>query len=98
MSDVDLITLFRIYQLSSKQIEKGFVLLEDENISRKTKVLFCEYVVGLHQLKNLLQAYAESTVNPEMPKVKAGLVKDMVGMCADLEQEVLDTGFSLEIH
>lgn len=98
MNNIDLTTLFRIYQLSSKQVDKIFTLLEDKNISKKTKVLFCEYVVGLEQLKSLLQIYAENTVDPNMPKVKASLVRDMIGMCADLEQEVLDAGLSLEIH
>ena len=98
MNDVDLITLFKIYQLSNKQTDKIFTLLEDKNISKKTKVLFCEYVVGLEQLKSLLQIYAESTVDPKMPEVKVSLVKDMLGICADLEQEVLDAGLSLEIH
>ena len=90
--------VLRIYALTKKQAEKIFALLGDENVSRKNKILFCEYIMGLEQLKATIEFYAENLDDNSTESFNYKAIKSILSICAEIEREVLDAGFSLESH
>ena len=91
-------TVFRMYALAKELTEKVFALLEDGNISRKNKILFCEYIMGLEQLKGTIEFYAENLSDDSAEDSNYRVIKNISSICAEIEREVLDAGFSLESH
>ena len=85
--------------MGKAQIKKAFVLLQDINIDEPYKFLLCEYVIGLRQLQEMLVIHLEqSSKSGKANRDSSALVKSLLGVCAEIEQDITDAGLSLELH
>jgi hypothetical protein len=91
-------SVLKIYALTKKLSEKIFALLGDRNVSRKNKILFCEYILELEQLKNTIEFYADNLSDDSAESFNYKEIKSGLSACAEIEKEVLDAGFSLASH
>ena len=96
---ISLITIVNLFSMGKVQIKKAFVLLQDINIDEPYKFLLCEYVIGLRQLQEMLVIHLEqSSKSGKSNRSSRVLIQGLLGVCAEIEQDIADAGLSLELH
>ena len=96
---INLMATIQLFSMGKVQIKKVFVLLEDRNIEEPYKILLCEYVIGLRRLQETLVIHLEQSFKSGKANRDLNvLVKSLLGVCAEIEQDIADVGLSLELH
>ena len=96
---INLMASIRLFSVGKIQTKKAFVLLQDRNVDEPYRLLLCEYVVGLHRLQEMLLFYLEQFAKSgKADRDLAAVVKGLLGVCAEIEQDIDNAGLSLELH
>ena len=96
---MNLMATVQLFSMGKVQTKKAFVLLQDSNIDEPYKLLLCEYVIGLRRLQEMLVLYLEQFAKSgKVDRDSGALVKSLLSVCAEIEQDIADAGLSLELH